>query len=110
MSTFGPIKRFYNKACDAWMTSFSGQPLRIYYIVELAGKAFSKAFCEKNIVSSFKKTWIYPLNSDIFAEDMFLPAAVTDSNAVSMLAEQPTSSTSDDQHFTYNSSILKSNP
>ena len=27
---------------------------------------------------------------------MFLPAAVTDNNAVSMLAEQPTSSTSDD--------------
>ena len=95
MPTFGPFKRFYHRACDAWMTSFHGQPLTIYYIAELAEKAFSKAFCQENIVSSFKKTWIYPLNPDIFTEDMFLPAAVTD-NAVSRLAEQPSSSTTDD--------------
>ena len=52
---FGPFKRFYNRACDAWMTSFPGQPLTIHYIAEPVGKAFSKAFCLKNIVSSFKK-------------------------------------------------------
>ena len=78
------------------MTSFSVQPLTIYYIAELTGKAFSTAFCQENIVSSFKKTWVYPLNPDIFMKDMFLPVAATDNNAVSMLAEQPTSSTSDD--------------
>ena len=78
------------------MTSFPGQPLTIYYIAELAGKAFSKTFCQENMVFSFKKTGIYPLTPDIFTEDMFLPAAMTDNNAVSMLAEQPTSSTFDD--------------
>ena len=92
----GPFKRFYNRACDAWMTLFSGQPLTIYCIAELTGKDFSKAFCQENIASSFKKTWIYSLNPDIFTDNMFLPAAVTDNNAVSVLAEQPTSSTSDD--------------
>ena len=96
MPTFGPFKRFYNRACDTWMTSFPCQPLTIHYIAELAGKAFSKAFCQENIVSSFKKTGIYPSNPDIFTEDMFLPAAVTDNNAVLMLAEQPTSSASED--------------
>ena len=92
---FRPFERSYNRACDAWMTSFPDQPLTIYYIAELAGRAFSKAFCQENIVSSFKKTGIYRLNPDIFTKDMFLSAAVTD-HAVSMLAEQPTSSTSDD--------------
>ena len=93
---FGPFKRFYHRACDAWMASFPGQPLTIYYNAELAGKTFSKAFCQENIVSSIKKIGVYPLNPDIFTEDMFLPAAVTDNNAVSMLTEQPTNSTSDD--------------
>ena len=96
MPTFRPFKRFYNRACDAWMTSFPDQPLPIYYIAELAGKAFSKAFCQENIMFSFKKTGIYTLNPDIFIEDMLLPAAVTDNNAVSMLAKQPTISTDDD--------------
>ena len=95
MPTFGPFKRFYERACNACMTSFPGQPLPIYYIAELAGKAFFKAFCQENIVSSFKKTEIYPLNPNIFTENMLLPAAVTDNNAVSMLAEQPTISTDD---------------
>ena len=51
MPTFGPFKQFYNRACDAWMTSFPGQPLTIYYIAELGRKAFSKAFFQENIVS-----------------------------------------------------------
>ena len=80
MPTFGPFKRFYNRACDAWTTSFPGQPLTIYYIVELVGKAFSKAFCQEKIMSLFKETGIHPLNTDIFTEDMFLPVAVIDIN------------------------------
>ena len=78
------------------MTSLPNQSLTIYYIAELVGKTFSKAFCLKNIVYLFKKTGIYTLNPNIFTENMFLPAVVTDNNTVLMLAEQPTSSTSDD--------------
>ena len=43
----GPFKQFYNRACDAWMTSFPGQPLTIFYIAELTGKAFSYDKFEK---------------------------------------------------------------
>ena len=92
MPTFGPFKRFYNRACDAWMTSFPDQQLTIYYTAELAVKGFLSG---KHRVF-IQKDWDLSINPDIFTEDIFLPAAVTDNNAVSMLAEQPTSSTSDD--------------
>ena len=74
----GPFKRFYNKFADAWMTSHQGQLITIYDVAELAGAAFNKAFCMKNIISAFKSTGIFPFNPNIFTDDMFLPAEVTD--------------------------------
>ena len=65
MSTFGPFKRFYNRTCDAWLTSFPGQPLTIYYIAELAGKAFSKAFFQENNVL-IQKDWNLSIKPEYF--------------------------------------------
>ena len=75
---FGPFKRFYNKFADAWMTSHPGQSISIYDVAELAGAAFNKAFCMENIISAFKSIGIFPFNPNIFTDDMFLPAEVTD--------------------------------
>ena len=75
---FGPFKRFYNKFADAWMTSHPGQSITIYDVAELSGVAFNKAFCMENIISAFKSTGIFPFNLNIFTNDMFLPAEVTD--------------------------------
>ena len=75
---FGRFKRFYNKFADAWMTSHPGQSITIYDVAELAGAAFNKAFCMENIISAFKSTGIFPFNPNIFTDDMFLPAEVTD--------------------------------
>ena len=44
----------------------------------MAGMAFAKAFNPENITSSFKNTGIFSYNRNIFTEDEFLPAAVTD--------------------------------
>ena len=75
---FGPFKRFYNKFADTWMTSHPGQSISIYDVAELAGAAFNKTFYMKNIISAFKSTGIFPFNPNIFTNDMFLPAEVTD--------------------------------
>ena len=45
---------------------------------ELAGFAYAKTFSLGNIFSGFKSSGIYPFNSDVFREEMFLPASVTD--------------------------------
>ena len=75
---FGPFKTFYYRFCDSWMMSNSGQLISIYEVAELAGSAFVKAFNPENITSAFKISGIFPYNSDIFTDDMFLPASVTD--------------------------------
>ena len=80
VSVFGAFKCFYNRFCDAWMTSHPGKLITIYEVGELAGSAFVKAFTPENITSGFKKTGIYPFNSEVFTDDMFLPTYVTDIN------------------------------
>ena len=55
-----------------------GQSISIYDVAELAGVPFNKAFCIKNIISANKSTGIFPFNPNIFTDDMFLPAEVTD--------------------------------
>ena len=47
-------------------------------VAKMAGMAFAKAFNSENITSSFKNTGIFPYNRNVFTEDEFLPAAVTD--------------------------------
>ena len=75
---FGPFKRFYSSFCDGWMTSHAGQSIIIYSVAKMADMAFAKAFNPENITSSFKNTGIFPYNRNVFTEDEFLPAAVTD--------------------------------
>ena len=78
VGVFGPFKRFYSSFCDEWHLTNPGESLSIYYVAELAKKAFAKSFTLENITSSFRKTGISPLNSEIFTEDDFLPSTVTD--------------------------------
>ena len=60
------------------MMSNSGQLISIYEVAELAGSAFVKAFNPENITSAFKKSGMFSYNFEIFTDDMFLPASVTD--------------------------------
>lgn len=79
-TVFGPFKTFYNKAMNDWMNSpgNAGRPVTIYDVAEIAGTAYEIAFTIKNITSGFKSTGIVPLNSNIFDDDAFLAANVTD--------------------------------
>ena len=75
---YGPFKRYYSFFRDSWMTSNPGKPLSIYEVAELSGHAFYKAFTIENITSSFKSNRFYFFNPDVFPNDAFLPALVTD--------------------------------
>ncbi|KAF2887902.1 hypothetical protein ILUMI_18271, partial [Ignelater luminosus] len=78
VAVFRSFKKFYNAACDTWMINNPGKPIIIYSIAGLVGDAFPKSFTPLNISNGFKKTSIKPFNSDIFTEEDFLFAFVTD--------------------------------
>ncbi|KAG5864305.1 hypothetical protein JTB14_004569 [Gonioctena quinquepunctata] len=53
-------------------------PISIYYIAELVGKSFPKAFSISNIQKRFQVGGIYSINEKILADDEFLSSHVTD--------------------------------
>ena len=73
-----PFKRYYSCLCVLWMSSNPGKPLSIHHVAELSGQAFQRSFTIENITSAFKSTGIHPYKPDIFTDDVFLPALVTD--------------------------------
>ncbi|KAJ8926563.1 hypothetical protein NQ314_021056 [Rhamnusium bicolor] len=56
----------------------AGKPITIYDAAELANTAYLKAFTPSNITKGFQVSGLYPLNSDIFGEQDFLPSNVID--------------------------------
>lgn len=77
-TVFGPLKRFYNQAMDAWMRSNPGKMTTIYDVPGLVNDAFVAAMTPRNILSGFRSTGICPFNPDILPDDVFEPSAVTD--------------------------------
>lgn len=79
-SVFGPFKMYYNTAMNEWMLSpgNSGKPVTIYDLAPLVGKAFPMAFTPNNICKGFKATGFVPFNENIFTDEDFAPANVTD--------------------------------
>lgn len=77
---FGPIKSFYRSAANNWMLSpgNAGKPISIYEIAALVGAAYPKAFTPNNIIKGFKSSGLYPLNKNIFTDEDYMPANVTD--------------------------------
>jgi hypothetical protein len=77
-TVYGPLKRFYNHACDSWQMDHPGIPMTIYNVADNLGKAYAKAFTPENIQNGFKCTGVYPFNRHIFNEEDFLCSYVTD--------------------------------
>ena len=62
-----------------WATVLTnpGTPCTIYDIAGFAKEAYNIAFSKKNMESAFKATGIFPFNRDIYTDEDFLPAEVT---------------------------------
>ena len=78
VGVFGAFKKFYSSFCNEWHLSHPGETLSLYYVAGLSNKAFVKSCTLENITSSFRRTGIFPFNSEIFTKDKFLPSTVTD--------------------------------
>lgn len=77
-SVFGPLKSYFNSACNSWLLENPARPISIYEMGKLIGDAWIRAANPVNIISGFKSCGIWPYNRDAFSEDMFVPAEVTD--------------------------------
>ena len=75
LSVYGPFKAFYNRTMSSWMKDNPGQSVTIYEVAEISKRALLKAGTHENIQKGFEASGVYPLNRDIFTEDMFLPGA-----------------------------------
>lgn len=100
VAVYGPFKARFRSVQDDWLTSNPGKRITIYEVAALAKEAFLSAFNPSNITSSFRKTGIYPLNKEIFTDNDYLPAAVTD---------QPNSDQANDNSFSEISTSSTSN-
>ena len=77
-TVYGPLKRYYNTACNDWQLANPGRPITIHDIGQCLGKAFPRAFTPENITAGFRCTGICPFDQEIFREEEFLSAYVTD--------------------------------
>lgn len=78
VGVFGPFKTFCSVAFNDWMVSNPGKTISVKTIPELTHRAYLRAFTTENIVNSFKKPGIWPLNRLAFGENDFTPSMVTD--------------------------------
>ena len=79
-TVYGPFKTFCNQATDRWCHDVTnrGKPMTIHTLPSIVNYGFTHAFSQKNIVSGFKSTGIYPFDRNVIPEDRYLPSYTTD--------------------------------
>lgn len=78
VAIFGALKTYYSQVCDAWMVNNPGKVIRDADIGRLFGEAYNKAATVGNAVNGFKACDIEPYNPNIFSDDDFASAVVTE--------------------------------
>ncbi|XP_055910788.1 uncharacterized protein LOC129945153 [Eupeodes corollae] len=95
VSVFGPFKSRLRATFNTWSAKHLGKAISISDIAGLSCEPYQEAFSRKNILSGFKKSECFPLNENIFSDDEFLPASVTDiliENGTNIAEEVPPTS------------------
>ncbi|KAJ8971197.1 hypothetical protein NQ314_000834 [Rhamnusium bicolor] len=77
-TVFGPFKIYFNQSADNWMLNHPAETITIYDLPELCYKSWDLATTPSNAKSGFLSTGICPYNRNIFKEEDFLGAFVTD--------------------------------
>lgn len=77
---FGPIKEYFDTACDTWMRlpENAANPITIYDIPRIAQNPIESGASISNIESGFAVTGIWPLSTNVFTDHDFLPSQITD--------------------------------
>lgn len=69
-----PLNAYYVQAVEGFFRNNLGRVVTIYKLSTLFGEAYVQAAVPNKAINGFRKTGIYPLNSNVFSKDDFLPA------------------------------------
>jgi len=75
VSCYGPLQKMYNHECHKRIRQSSSVITR-YNICEIACGVYQKALSSENLVSGFRKTGIFPLNSTVIDATVLMPAEI----------------------------------
>ncbi|KAK4876672.1 hypothetical protein RN001_009178 [Aquatica leii] len=64
--------------------------MTIYDISGMAREALPRALVPNNVIKGFKVSGIKPFNKNIFTDDAFLPASVTNQPIIAQMPEKDT--------------------
>ena len=77
VSFMKPLRTFYTQEVEKWLRHNPGKVVTIYQVAELFGQAYIRAATSLTAVNGFRKTGIFPVNSDVFQDQDFAPAETT---------------------------------
>lgn len=78
VSVFGPFKTFLRALLNNFALMHPNEHITVHQLPEFACEAWIKASTPSNILSGFRSTGIWPINENIFSEDAFVGAQVTE--------------------------------
>jgi hypothetical protein len=73
---FGPLKNAYYSECQAFLRKTPGIQINKFNVASISGKAYNKGLTADNLVSSFRKTGIYPLERKQISEVKTAPSTI----------------------------------
>ena len=87
VGVFGPFKTHLRALQNDFHLMNPNKPITEHHLPELACKAWIRACTPTNILSAFRATGIWPIDRNIFPDDVFAGAEVTDLPAPEMVVE-----------------------
>jgi hypothetical protein len=78
VDVYSSLKQAYSQEADTWQVNHPGRAITQYQIAEIFGNAYKRIATVAKAIQSFKDTGISPFNPNIFTEEDFAPATVTD--------------------------------
>ena len=84
-SVYGPFSNYFEKEIDKFQKEHPGRRIQMTDMGSLFGKAYSKACSVENAIIGFKKCGIAPFDANVFSDEDFAPASVTDRDMPNLL-------------------------
>lgn len=78
VSYFKSLKAAYNRAADNWMLVNAGKRISQFNVAEIFGTAYMKTATIDKAINGFRATGIWPFNDDVFTDEDFVPAQLTE--------------------------------
>lgn len=78
LTFFGPLKTMYNRQVDKWMLSHPGKRVTDYELCQIFSPAYQQVASIEKAVKGFQCSGVMPYDPDVFSDEDFAPASVTE--------------------------------